>query len=33
MNNPNDLKLVVQDSVQEDAAYGMLKGIVAYFNK
>ena len=33
MNNPNDLKLVVQDSVREDAAYGMLKGIVAYFNK
>ena len=32
MNNPNDLKLVVQIQF-EDAAYGMLKGIVAYFNK
>ncbi len=31
MNNPNDLAMVVKDSVREDAAYGMLKGIVAYF--
>ncbi len=31
MNNPNDLELVKQDSVREDAAYGMLKGIVEYF--
>jgi peptidoglycan hydrolase-like protein with peptidoglycan-binding domain len=33
MNNPNDLKLVAQDSVREDAAYGMLMGIVEYFKK
>lgn len=33
MNNPNDLKLIAQDSVREDAAYGMLKGIVEYFKK
>lgn len=31
MNNPNDLKQVVKDSVREDVAYGLLKGIVAYF--
>ncbi len=31
MNNPNDLELVKQDSVREDAAYGMLKGIIEYF--
>jgi len=32
MNNPNDLKQIVQDSVREDVAYGLLKGIIAYFN-
>jgi peptidoglycan hydrolase-like protein with peptidoglycan-binding domain len=31
MNNPHDLNLIIQDSVRTDAAYGMLKGIISYF--
>lgn len=31
MNNPNDLSLVAKESVRDDAAYGMLMGIIEYF--